>query len=179
MLRLVRDIRRLIWSNLCWFVPGLWGLVSCWSGKACLYCVLHVCLHFQIYSRLPTARRQQPHLWGHGNAQVFWNVSGCFQRLLRSGRGHWGCHRNHIFSFFHFCLNGSIMKLCSLTIVPTWPSSPSWGISSCWRRLSSSSCRGARSCWQRPVDSQVTRTRMRCQPCQEWQSFWITRIRLF
>lgn len=38
----------------------------------------------------------------------------------------------------------------------TWQSSPSWGISSCWRRRFSSSCPGAHSCWLRLAVSQVT-----------------------
>ena len=52
--------------------------------------------------------------------------------------------------------DGWQMSIESLTVVCTWLSSPSWGISRCWRRPSSSSCHGARSCWRKPVASQVT-----------------------
>lgn len=149
----------------CWAVDLL---TRPWRSCVLVLSVLRVCFHFQLYRSLPATRRQQPHLWGHGNAQVFWNVSGCFQWLFCSGRGHRRRHRYHIFSFTDCCVIGSLVKLYSLTVVHTWPSSPSWGISSCWRQLSSSSCRGALSCWQRPVASQVAQMHTHDQLCQEW-----------
>lgn len=79
------------------------------------YLPLNVCIlcSYQLYSSISTRRRQQPHLWGYGDVEVFWDFPGSFQRLICTRSRHWNRHRSHIF----FRLFGCSIYLDKLHVV--------------------------------------------------------------
>lgn len=72
-------------------------------------------LHFvlcQVYSGVPARRRQQSHLWGHGDAEIFWGFPRSLQRLFCFGSGHRGLHCSHILLFCYLSIQDPDQTQC-------------------------------------------------------------------